>query len=225
MKIAVISDVHGNLVYLRTCLGEIERLGCDVLVCLGDTVGYFPDALPCMEELESMKGHHLLGNHEAMLLGLLPLSAENDCVYRLHKVREVLPESQSAWFGQLLPFWATTLDARRLLFVHGSPWDPLRGYVYPDAVEEIFGTLPFDAVFMGHTHRPFCTALNGVLVVNVGSCGLPRDVGNSPSFAVYDTQVGEVVMHRVVGEVEEVLRRYGNAHPAVHACLCRKSGI
>ena len=81
----------------------------------------------------------------------------------------------------------------------------------------------YDAVFMGHTHRPFVATMNSVRVVNPGSCGLPRDIGNSPSFAVYNTQTGEAKIHRVLGNLEDALSRYCDVHPTVRACLLRKS--
>ena len=223
MKLAVISDIHGNLVYFNACLKEIASLECDMLVCLGDSVGYFPDALPCLEKLHVLGSHHLMGNHEAMMLGLAPLSPERERVYSLEATRQCLPESELHKLGQLLPFWETTLDVRKLLFVHGSPWDPLRGYVYPDTVKESFGMLPYDAVFMGHTHRPFTVTINSVRVVNTGSCGLPRDIGNSPSFAVYNTQTNKVKIHRVLGDLQDTLSKYDDVHPAVRACLLRNS--
>lgn len=223
MKVAVISDIHGNFVYFNACLKEIESLGCDMFVCLGDTVGYFPDALLCLKKLHDLGSHHLMGNHEAMMLGLAPLSDEREHVYSLQSTRKRLPESEVHALKMLLPFWEITLDTRKLLFVHGSPWDPLQGYVYPEAVSESFGRLPYDAVFMGHTHHPFLITMNSVRVVNTGSCGLPRDIGNSPSFAVYNTQTGEAKTHRVLGNLEDTLSKYSDVHPTVRACLLRES--
>ncbi len=142
-------------------------------------------------------------------------------MYLLGSTRKVFPEAQIIKLRGLLPFWHTVIDNRRLLFLHGSPWDPLQGYVYPKTVDDSFGILCYDVIFMGHTHRPFSISTKKALLVNVGSCGLPRDVGTFPSFAVYDTETGEATIHRVAGDLQGVLRRYENLHPAVYACLSR----
>ena len=83
MKIAVLSDIHGNRIALEACQSMIQKLKCDYIVCLGDIVGYYPDALVCLKMLKDNGIICLMGNHEAILLGLLPVSASNEKIYKL----------------------------------------------------------------------------------------------------------------------------------------------
>ena len=90
MKVAVVSDVHGNLPALEACLAAIERAGCHRILCLGDTFGYLPDGQACFDLLRSSGARMLLGNHEAMLLERLPVSPESETVYQLEPRRAEL---------------------------------------------------------------------------------------------------------------------------------------
>src|SRR6185295_10779801 len=83
--------------------------------------------------------------------------------------------------------------------------------------------LPYDAVVMGHTHRPFARRIGRVLAANVGSVGLPRDAGGLASFAVLDTDTGACAHVRVPFDADEVARRAGpGLHPATVAALHRR---
>lgn len=209
MKIGILSDAHGNALGLKTCLRFLEAQRIEKLYFLGDAVGYLPDVNGVLAELEGKKAVCILGNHEGMLLGKLPIDSERDKIYRLAETRKKLEPAH----GRIIEEWkdrlAVELDGRRLLFVHGSPWDPLCGYVYPDTPIDAFADLPHDAVFMGHSHRPFIRKAGNVLVVNVGSCGLPRDVGALAGVCVYETDTGEASIFRIPIDIDSILRLYG----------------
>jgi putative phosphoesterase len=223
LKIGIVSDAHGNPHGLRQCLAALEAKHVDEIMCLGDSVGYLPDATEVLDDLQSVKATSLLGNHEAMLLGILKLDEDKDEAYRLRECRKTLSSKHIDQFSRLLPFHQRTINDRRLLFVHGSPWDPLSGYIYPDSNLEQLGQLNCDAVFMGNTHVPFTSNVAGSLVVNVGSCGLPRDHGNLPSCAVYDTIPGTCEILRCQIDVEQIIGKYGKSISSLVAdCLRRK---
>lgn len=185
MKIAVMSDAHGNLDGLRRCLKPIQAEHPDRLFFLGDAFGYGDCGEEVLNVLRRMGVQCLMGNHEAMLCGLLPLDPLKNQQYRLN------PESLSAdslgFIKRLSPSLSLELDGRRLLFVHGRPDAPLDGYLYPDGDFLPLASLPYDAVFMGHTHRAFIRQAGSLLAVNPGTCGLPRQTGNRLSYALYDT--------------------------------------
>lgn len=224
MRIAVLSDVHGNPVALDACLARVNRLDVDERIFLGDVVGYLPGEVACLQALRADGFACLKGNHEAMLLAG-PATGEDDAVYgHEHAARRLGEDGMralAAW-----PQWLTVeRDGLRVLFVHGAPEDPLEGYVYPDADLSDWGALPYDAVFMGHTHRPFARRSGRVLVANAGSVGLPRDAGGLASFAIFDSDTGDCVHVRVPFDADEVVRRAGpGVHPATVACLRRPAG-
>ena len=222
MRIAVISDIHGNLVALEKCWAAIESLNCEKVICLGDVVGYFPDGIDCLEYLEKKAVPCLLGNHEAMLIGKLPIPEEKDEVYKLSEIRDAVPKDLVAAMHSRLPYTTYNLANKDMLFVHGSPWDPLQGYYYiNDDFDDLAG-LDFALIFMGHTHRPFIRKHNNMIFVNVGSCGLPRDDGALPSFAIYDSESHATRIVRVSIDVNEVQLRYPYVHKKVKDCLNRK---
>jgi predicted phosphodiesterase len=109
-----------------------------------------------------------------------------------------------------------------MLFVHGSPADPIGEYLYPGSDLARFGTLPFDLVAVGHTHRPWISTVGAVTVVNVGSCGLPRDFGSLACCLVHDTRTLHTEVLRVQFDAEAVIAEAGDAIDAsVIACLRR----
>jgi predicted phosphodiesterase len=208
MRLAVVSDVHGNWPALEAALAEIRSLGCERLVFLGDAVGYFPDGLACARLISETFDHVLMGNHEAMLLGLRPLERAKDADYGLGALKAALPPEDRRRLAGAPEYLELDLDGRKLLFVHGAPDAPLEGYVYPDTPLEPGWGEGYDAVFMGHTHRPFIRESGGVLFVNAGSCGLPRDGGARASFAVFDSAGLEAELVRTPLDVAGLWRRY-----------------
>jgi predicted phosphodiesterase len=224
VRLAVLSDVHGNPVALDACLARLGHRGVDECFFLGDAVGYLPGERECLERLEAAGIQCQLGNHEAMLLGTLDLDPAADAVYGLAAARARLPNDDRARLETWPESRQVERDGRRILFVHGSPDDALGGYVYPDTDLAGWERLPHDAVFMGHTHRPFVARRGPVLIVNAGSVGLPRDVGNLASFAVYDTATGTATCYRVEFDADAAIRGAGtDLHPATRACFARRS--
>ncbi len=223
MKIGIMSDAHGNLCGVEKCIDSLLRSGVDEIIHLGDSVGYFPDVNEVLRELSAAKAICLSGNHEAMLLGHLGLDKAKDNDYRITECRNRISRENVQRISRFLPFRERTINGRRLLFVHGSPWDPLDGYVYPDSDLGSFEGLEFDAVFMGHTHLPFTSRVNGTLVANAGSCGLPRDHGDQLSWLIYDTQQSVCQIVRSRFDAQRVIQKYGaSISRDVVDCLMRK---
>ncbi len=172
--------------------------------------------------LESAGALCIRGNHEEMLLGNLPLSEKRDTVYRLAEAQARLSARRRSWIEQWPIQRELVVDGARVLLVHGSPVDPLEGYVYPDSDLTSFRSLPHDAVLMGHTHRPFIATSGAVGVVNVGSSGLPRDVGNLASCATYDTNSKQSEILRVSFDAATLRAALaGRIDASVAACLER----
>ena len=82
MKIGFISDAHGNPYSLKLCLERLNFMGVDEIVFLGDAAGYFPQTNEVIELLQAFSCTCLLGNHDAMLIGKIPVDAKKDGVYK-----------------------------------------------------------------------------------------------------------------------------------------------
>jgi diadenosine tetraphosphatase ApaH/serine/threonine PP2A family protein phosphatase len=200
---AILSDIHGNLEALQAILEDAARYRAEELYCLGDLVGYGPNPRECVD-LAMRWRVVLLGNFdEAVLLdppslGPTAVTATRSLVWSRSELDLPIPDSATA--ERRLGFLAglpRQYQEGDLLFVHGSPRNPLREYVFPEDVynEPKMGRL-FGLIgrycFHGHTHVPgivtegfeFLTPesvghvyrLNGrKALVNVGSVGQPRD--------------------------------------------------
>ncbi len=225
MKIGLLSDAHGNHLGLETCLAFLRGRGVERVFFLGDAVGYLPDPRAVVGALMSDGIDCLLGNHDAMLLGALRIRDGEDAVYRIAECRKRLTAKTRGWLASLLPYRALAANRQRVLLVHGTPWDPLQGYAYPDSDLSGFRHLPYDYVFMGNTHRPFIKKRGPLTLVNVGSCGLPRDRGDLACCALFDSGSGACSIHRIPFDPAPLLRQYrGSIHRSVRACFARRGG-
>lgn len=194
MKIAVLSDIHGNSAALTAVLQAARECNVSRLFILGDLVGYYYHPGSVMKLLESWPRDVVQGNHERMLqeAALSPASKEQlrkrygrglDCVFEQLEPEELhyllhLPEKREI-----------TIDGMRFLLCHGAPWDR-DCYVYPDAPPETLRNCVVtgsDVVLMGHTHYPFFFNIDGCTVANAGSVGQARDQGSMASWLLIDT--------------------------------------
>lgn len=224
MKIGFISDAHGNPYSLRLCLDRLNSMGVDEIVFLGDAAGYFPETNEVIELLQAFSCTCLLGNHDAMLIGKIPVDAKKDGVYKITELRQIIKSEYLDLLSSWLPFFILHFDdLKKALCVHGSPWDPACGYVYPDADFYAFRLLDFDYIIMGHTHRPFIHTLGQKKIVNVGSCALPRDFGNELCFGILDTKKHTFENYRMPYDINHIIQKYEDSvHPSVIDCLNRK---
>jgi predicted phosphodiesterase len=223
MILGLLSDAHGNAGALAACLEVLAAEGAERCFFLGDAVGYLPEENAVLGLLQARGVTCLRGNHEAMLLEQLPVPPGRDAVYRLSEARLRLEPRFRDWIAQWPERLELDLGGKRLLLVHGSPADPLQGYIYPDSDLSPWRGLPVAALAMGHTHRPFCAHAGPLLVLNVGSCGMPRDAGGLASCARYDTATGTAELLRVPFDGAAAALRWGRAiAPAAAAVLTRE---
>lgn len=223
MKLGFVSDVHGNPIALEACLRALGRLSIDSLYFLGDAVGYFDGELEVLAMLREAGAFCQKGNHEAMLLGELPLDPTRDRIYRLAQARARLAPEDLAELASWPMTRELAIEGVRILLAHGSPAPSITEYVYPDTPLVLPEPFAYDVVFLGHSHRPFVRRAGEVTVVNVGSTGLPRDTGDLASCAVFDTTTREARVLRIPFDRERVLATLGaTAAPEVREVLLRR---
>ena len=225
MIIGVLSDAHGNEIGFYECYNYLKT-HADVIYYLGDCVGYFPLSNAIIETLRNDKVNCLKGNHDAMLLGELPLDLKKDKVYNITHARENITNENFNFLKQLKPELHEEIDNKSIIFLHGSPFDPLNGYVYPDSDFNLFSRITADVVFMGHTHRSYIKIFESKLLINTGSCGFSRDVGNLLTVTLYDTIKNEAIIKNLEINVSMILNKYGDAlHQSVKDLLTRNNKI
>lgn len=202
----------------------MRAMELDECYFLGDAIGYMPDGLEVLQLLSREQIPCIMGNHEAMATGLLPLPEDRDCVYR---IKTLLPKLSASILTNITDAWPVsktlTVLGKKILLVHGRPSDPLQGYLYQNDQPSSEEIADLDVIVTGHTHRPFVQQFGGTLVINAGSCGLPRDIGNAPSFAVYDVQNAIAEIHRFNLDIEGAINNWpiNSVHESVITCLYR----
>lgn len=217
------SDAHGNGPAFDKAIDVLHARGAREFRFLGDAVGYIP-GVGVLDRLQSLgtRVKCLLGNHEDMLLRKVDAPGEE--VYQHSRTRAALKSRHITQIRGWTDTLTETLDKSNTLCVHGSPRDPLMGYVYPNSDFEALETAA-EFVFLGHTHRPFIAHRGKTCFVNVGSCGLPRDDGRFGSVGLFDPTSGHVEILRfdITTETEEALATAGEVHESVHAVYARRS--
>jgi putative phosphoesterase len=223
MRIGFVSDAHGNREGLLVCLRYLRSQSVDEIWFLGDAIGYMPNWAGVIDLLEEYNVRCLLGNHDQMALEPLADTDKNDA----YGITQRLIDENWEYLSRFA-LWPKSVKMeagqRKLQLVHGSPFQPLHGYIYPDTNLDAFQALEADAVFMGNTHRPFVSQVLGKCVANVGSCGLPRDIGNLASCAIYDEATHKCQVYRIPFDAEKLIETYKNKlHKSVVECLRRRS--
>jgi len=193
MKIGIISDIHGNLRALDAVLEAFRARGVDDIICLGDMIGYFHQSIEVLDRIMGFDIRCIMGNHEAYLLGIEDCLPEKWDAYLLESLKRKVKTKHLEWLSGLPKTMEFDVGDRKIAFFHGSPWDPLEEYIYPDSDKlGFFSTLHWNYVFLGHTHYRMQKKAGRVNIVNPGSCGLPRDGGSGASAVIYDPGSGEI---------------------------------
>jgi putative phosphoesterase len=187
MRIGIIADVHCNHEALRIALDGMGDV--DELLCAGDAVYQFRFSNEVMALLRERGARYILGNHEGVLLGKWGERARSAGWVR----REELDYMAAQPYRLDI-----TVGGKRLVMVHGSPFEPHNEYIYPNSPSITrLGTIDADYMVLGHTHYQMAERVGRVLVINPGSAGEARDARNAfrLSYAVLDTSSGEVAFH------------------------------
>jgi putative phosphoesterase len=177
MKIAAISDIHGNLGALDAVLADIRQCGVDITVNLGDSLSGALSPADTADRLMNAGMLHIQGNHERQLL----TQAESAMGLSDRFAREALQPHQLRWLHSL----PDQLELEReVLLLHGTPASDLDYFLHQvsengvqPAAQELVraraGNCPARLILCGHSHLPGSMLLaDGRLVVNPGSVGL-----------------------------------------------------
>ena len=194
-RVAVITDIHGNLPALEAALARIDELAITEVYCGGDLVGYGPWPNQVCSLIEGRGIPTIYGNYDHAI------GRDHEdcgCAYRDQHDRE-LGELSIAWtlehtnqaskdFMRQLPFdLRFELGGGRVRLVHGSP-RKVNEYLFDDkparTFERIAAGADCDILVFGHTHRPWVDEYGGVLFVNCGSVGKPKDGDRRGGFAI-----------------------------------------
>ena len=211
MKIGLLADIHGNAHALAAVLDAASAAGVSRLLIAGDFVGYYHEPGRVMALLADWSWDGVRGNHDEMLRGW-PERPDRDEIRRrygsgLEIAATELARNQIDALLSLPVSRECTLDERRALLCHGTPWDADM-YVYPDAPADLrrrFVALGRDLTVFGHTHYPVEWSEQPTLVVNPGSVGQPRDRKPGACWAIWDTEDRRVTLRRETYDMAPVI--------------------
>jgi predicted phosphodiesterase len=216
MRLAVLSDIHGNLEAFLSCLKDIDFSGVDQIVNLGDSIGYGPDPEEVLRLIYRRGIENILGNHELAIID------ENYRIWltlrtlkSIEHTRKYLSSAAMSYLEKL-PIVRVVTGA---LLVHGCPLDSPTMYLNQMSLSEIketFNTHGFPVAFVGHTHRlmfirydgkdlaliPSCQDTIALeqgsrYIVNVGSVGQPRDDDPRAKYVIWDTIRNTLEIRRI----------------------------
>ncbi len=206
MRILVVSDIHANW----PALSAIEE-PYDVCICLGDLVDYGPDPAPCVRWAMEHAQYAIRGNHDHGVAQGIAVSGDTGYRYLTRVSRpymwDALGAEERRYLLQLPLTQRFTLGGKRFFLVHATPRDPLDEYLMKDPAlwAKRVHNVEADIVCVGHSHMQFKLAIGGVVVINPGSVGQPRDGDPRASYAVIDEN--RIELKRVAYPVEETIAR------------------
>jgi putative phosphoesterase len=224
-RAAVITDIHANLPALQAALARIDELGIERIYCGGDLVGYGPHPNEVCALIQQRGIPTIYGNYDHAIA-----RDEDDCgcAYITPHDRELGQQSviwtlantdqASKDFMRDLPFdLRFEVGGVPVHLVHGSP-RKVNEYLFEDKPASLYERLAAaesDRVLVfGHTHKPWVREYGGVLFVNCGAVGKPKDGDPRGAFAVLEPagESVEVTIERVLydaGAVAEQVREAG----------------
>ncbi len=220
MRLAVLSDIHSNLVALDAVLDDLARApAVDEVWACGDIVGYGPQPNEVIGRLRERNVRAVMGNHDGAAVGMVEVAWFNDAAaIAIQWTAEVLTAESREYLA--------ALPERRVegsvTAVHGSPRDPIWEYVSSAAVAAAsMGAFETRICLFGHTHFPMVYAQDddgmhetigtpgpaaplpgGRVMMNPGSVGQPRDGDPASAYLLVDLDAQTLEFRRVPYDIE-----------------------
>jgi predicted phosphodiesterase len=227
MRYAILSDVHGNLDSLKRAFSIVAPE--DVVVSLGDVVGYGPNPNECVAALRERARHAVLGNHDLAAVENFGVENFNRAARTaIAWTQGVLDDSSRAWLNGL----SYELRFPDFLLVHGAPVNYFEYILDKDGAAGAFERTDARLIFVGHTHIAeywSCDAAGTIghkhmqhggelkleaekrYIIDVGSVGQPRDLNPQASFVLYEPEQGRVEWIRYDYPIELVQEKMRDA--------------
>ncbi len=230
MRVAVVSDIHGNRQAFESVLDQVTASDCEELWCLGDLVGYGADPDACVELARQHSAICLAGNHDLVVRGELPLDEfSRGAAVAAEWTQQTITAETREYLQTLSP---TLLDEAAGLY-HASPRDPVWEYVLsPLQAEMCLDVQEHRVCLIGHSHvalsfsrAPGETASGetrddgeqvdlseGEWLVNPGSVGQPRDGDPRAAWLELDLAGWEATWRRTEYDIESAAAAIRSAH-------------
>lgn len=180
MRLALLSDIHGNYTALQAVLEDVRRHGADSIICLGDVATSGPQPKQVIAEMQKIGCPCVMGNHDQALLepnAAPQLQIAEPLIPALHWCAEQLTPPEFDYLRKFLPTLEVSLGGKNnLLCYHGSPQSNIENIFSTTPAEQlnfIFAGRAAELFAGGHTHLQMLRQYFGTWVVNPGSVGQP----------------------------------------------------
>jgi diadenosine tetraphosphatase ApaH/serine/threonine PP2A family protein phosphatase len=223
LKIAILSDIHGNYDAFEAVLEDIDNQGgISKIYCLGDVIGYGAQPNECTEKVIELGCETVAGNHDFASVGKLSFEFFNTFAKQSALwTKSTLSKENNEWIQKL----NYHKEVDNLTLVHGTPFSP-EMFHYISTLNDAqvsFEEMKTDICFVGHSHVPIVffntnpisyvvkeeikVATDEKTIVNVGSVGQPRDENPKACYAIYDTDEAVIRLVRVKYDVDAAAQK------------------
>lgn len=216
MRVAIVSDIHGNLTALEAVLADIRQVSPDLILHGGDLADPGSKPLEVIDRMRDLGWQGVMGNTDEMLVRPSSLeefatrsSAPAALWLAIRRIasdtRSALGDERLAWLHQL-PMKAGNPGLALVHAVPGDCWRAPPAEATDANLESIYGSLGQPLVVFGHTHLPFIRRLTGQpqMLINSGSVGLPYDGDPRASYLLVDGSTPSI--RRVEYSIEKELQ-------------------
>lgn len=234
MRVAVVSDLHGNRTAFQAVLDDLRKTAPDLVLHGGDLADGGSGPVEIVDQIRDLGWPGVMGNTDQTLCA--PKVFEQFASHAPHLnslwtavremaafTRELLGEERMTWLGRLPERHLTG----ELAIVHASPESCWRA-PFPEASDDdlysVYAKLGRPIVVYGHIHRPFIRKVGGLTVINAGSVGLPHDGDARASYLLVDDSKPQIrrVEYDVEAEIKWI-KRSGIPHAAWMANMLRSA--
>lgn len=190
-KICIFADAHGNQYAFAEIMKSMMSKKPDSYIYCGDICGYYygqNEIIRMLKKLERLEC--ILGNHDRVFLDMIDgKTGGREYTEKYGKANNIFMKTATEESIRFLRKMGESLvlevKGYEIGAFHGSPWNHLDEYIYPDADLSRFDGIDYDLTLLGHTHYPMDLATAKTRIINPGSCGQPRN-SRPPSYALLE---------------------------------------
>lgn len=202
VRIALISDVHGNLPALKAVLDDIDQRNIDQLYCLGDLVDLAPWSNEVVSLIRQRKISCLMGNHDELIAFNLPIEPLKDKSAQENEARHqaishslnTVSDSNKAFLASLPKHIQLNFEHQILHLTHATPFG-IADYVFEDDDQKLKACLLASGssiLAVGHTHLSYIRQFEEGVIINLGSVGRTKERDAKASYAILELNQKEL---------------------------------
>ncbi|HEY6251139.1 MAG TPA: metallophosphoesterase family protein [Candidatus Angelobacter sp.] len=219
MRLAIVSDIHGNRTALAAVLADLEQVSPDLIIHGGDLAASGSHDAEVIDQIRSLGWPGVVGNTDEMLWAPQPLAelaAKNPKLKPLVSMLQGMIPVMRASLGEERVQWLRSLPLRYanqfVTVVHASPddcWKSPMPEATDEELESVYGPLNAPTVVYGHIHRPYIRQLKAFTVANSGSVSLAYDGDPRAKYLLMDEQ--DITIRRVEYDIENAVQDLRNS--------------